>query len=149
MHKIRLRTDDKAGQRGQNKDIVDGIAFGKEANQLLNLVKHGARAVAITDSYIDKQLMNEIKDRDCVLLMPMSAITASYGLQRAHNIYKMAKLFAYARKMKIEVCFASTAKTPLHLNSYIQLIELAKLVGAEEAYARYSLNKVTKSIVER
>jgi hypothetical protein len=132
----------------QNRNVDDGIAFGRDQNQLLNLVKRGAVAVAITDSYVDKKLLNEIKERGCILLMPMTAITASYGLQRSHNIYKMAKLFSAARKMGIDVCFASMAKTPIYMNSYIQLIELAKLVGADDTYARYSLSKVTKSVVE-
>ncbi len=136
------------GNESQNRNIEGGIAFGRDPNQLLNLVKHGAAAVAITDSHVDKKLMAEIKERNCTIIMPMSAITASYGLQRSHNIYKMAKLFAFARKKGIEVAFTSMAKTPMYLNSYIQLIELAKLVGADDAYARYSLSKVTKSIVK-
>ncbi len=147
---FRLNKDVKAvGNGSENKDITDGIGFGKDPNQLLNLVKHGAVAIAITDSFIDKQLMAEMKERNCILLLPMTNITASFGLQRSHNIFKMSKLFSYARKMKIEICFASMAKTPLHLNSYIQLIALAKLVGSDDTYARYSLNKISKSIVER
>ncbi|MFI5412267.1 MAG: hypothetical protein ACHQX1_00035 [Candidatus Micrarchaeales archaeon] len=128
------------------KDIENSMAFGKDVNQLISLVKNGATSVAITDAYIDKKLMETIKNEKCILCMPMSIITASYGIQRSHNIYKMGKLFAYARKKGIEVCFASLAGDSSGINSYMQLIELAKLVGSDDKYARYSLSQITKSI---
>ncbi len=128
------------------KDTENSIAFGKDKNQLLSLVKHGVTAVAINDSYIDKKLMETIKNEKCILCMPMSVITASYGIERSRNIYKMGKLFTYARKKGIEICFASIAGGPSGLNSYMQLIELAKLIGADEKYARHSLSEITKSI---
>ncbi|MCW6160530.1 MAG: hypothetical protein LVQ95_05605 [Candidatus Micrarchaeales archaeon] len=137
------------GRGDENKQITErSIAFGKAEEQLLALVKNGASAVAITDSYIDRKLMESIRENKCVLCLPMSIITASYGVERARNVYRMRKLFADARKRGIDVCFASMAKTPAYLNSYMQLIELAKLVGAEERYARYSMSEITKSLVE-
>ena len=137
------------GHGDENRQISEkSIAFGKAKEQLLALVKNGATAVAITDSYIDRKLMEAIKDSKCVLCLPMSTITASYGVERSRNIYRMRKLFADARKRGIDVCFASMAKTPAYLNSYMQLIELAKLVGADERYARYSISEITKSLVE-
>ena len=111
-------------------------------------MKNGASAVAITDSYIDRKLMDTIKENKCILCMPLGTITASYGVERARNIYRMRKLFADARKRGIEVCFISMAKTPQFLNSYMQLIELAKLLGADERYARYSISEITKALVE-
>ena len=137
------------GHGDENRQITEkSIAFGKAKEQLLALVKNGASAVAITDSYIDRKLMEAIKDNKCVLCLPMNIITASYGVERARNIYRMRKLFADARKRGIDVCFASMAKSPAYLNSYMQLIELAKLVGADERYARYSMSEITRSVVE-
>lgn len=138
------------GHGSENRQITErSIAFGKAKEQLLALVKNGASAIAITDSYIDRKLMDAIKDNGCVLCMPMSTITASYGMERARNIYKMKRLFVEARKRGIDVCFISMAKTPAYLNSYTQLIELAKLIGADERYARYSMSEVTKALVEK
>ncbi len=138
------------GHGDENRQITEkSIAFGKAKDQLLALVKNGASAVAITDSYIDRKLMDTIKENKCILCMPLSTITASYGVERARNIYRMRKLFADARKRGIEVCFISMARTPQFQNSYMQLIELAKLVGADERYARYSISEITKSLVER
>jgi hypothetical protein len=146
-----LNTDIKAAGHGsENQRLSESsIAFGMDKNQLTTLVKNGATAVAITDSYIDKKLMDTINKEKCVLCLPMINITASYGVERSRNIYKMSKLFAYARKAGIDVCFASMAKTPAHMNSYMQLIELAKLVGSDEQYARHSISVITKSIVEK
>ncbi len=134
-----------AGHGGENKKGLHGsIAFGKEASQLMSLVKNGASAVAITDSYIDKKLLETMADNKCVLCMPMSIITSSYGIERSRNVYRMSKLFAYARKKGIEVCFVSMAKTPEHMNSYMQLMELAKLVGADEKYAKQEMGRIEK-----
>lgn len=146
-----LNKDIKAVGHGHENQKVDEnrIAFGMDKNQLAVLVKNGANAIAITDSYIDKKLMETIKKEKCVLCMPMSTITASYGVERSRNIYKMGKLFAYARKIGIDVCFVSMAKTPGYMNSYMQLIELAKLLGSDEQYARHSISIITKSIVEK
>ncbi len=137
-----------AGSKGIGNREVPAIAFGR-GEQLFQLMKHGARAVSVTDSYIDRRLLASMRERDCILCMAMSTITASYGVERSRNIYKMSKLFKEARKLGIEVAFASMAKDRNYMNSYIQLVELAKLVGADEQYARQSLNKITKSIGEK
>ena len=131
-----------------DKDLSRSIAFGKDANQLLALVKHGAPAVAITDSYIDRKLMEAIKDNGCVLVLPISVMTASWGVERSRNIYRMAKLYRYAVKKEIKTTFASMAKSPQYMNSYMQLIELAKLLGADDKYARHSLSETTKTIAD-
>jgi hypothetical protein len=133
------------GHGSEANSTVNGtIAFGKDKAQLFSLVRHGARFVAITDSYIDKKLMQAIKENKCILCMPMSIITASYGTERSRNTYRMKKLFEHARKMGIEVAFVSMAKTKEFMNSYMQLIELAKLIGADERYARYSISEINK-----
>jgi hypothetical protein len=119
-----------------------GIAFGRDTQQLISLVKGGAGAVSITGSFIDEKLMEAIASNDSILCMPMSAITASTGIERSKNIFRMRRLFRKASKMKIRVAFVSMAKTPRHMNSYMQLIELAKLLGADERYARYSISKI-------
>lgn len=136
------------GHGDENRQVTGrSIAFGKAEEQLLALVKNGAAAVSITDSYIDRKLMEAIRENKCLICLPMSAITASYGVERSRNIYKMKRLFAEARRRGIDVCFASMAKTPANLNSYMQLVELAKLVGADERYARHSISEITKALV--
>lgn len=142
-----INKDIKAVGHGSEANTAqNAIAFGKDKAQLFSLVRHGASFVAITDSYIDKKLMQGIKENKCILCMPMSIITASYGLERSRNAYRMKKLFEHARKMGIEVAFVSMAKTKEYMNSYMQLIELAKLIGADERYARYSISEINKRI---
>ncbi len=131
--------------RGPSADIGVCIAFGRPQN-LLPLVKGGVGSVAITDSYIDKELMEAISENGCILCMPMVSITSSYGQERVRNIYKMSKLFSHARKLGIEVSFASMAKTALYMNSYIQLIALARLVGADDGYARHSISELNRRV---
>jgi len=138
---------------GANKsnlsDFSNDLAFGKEKGLLISLVQKGVKGVAITDSYIDKKLLEVIADAGCILVLPMGIITASYGIERTRNIYRMSRLFEHARKMKIPVSFVSMAKTPQHMNSYMQLLELAKLLGADDKYARESMTKTNKRLVTR
>ncbi|MCL5429894.1 MAG: hypothetical protein M1504_00265 [Candidatus Marsarchaeota archaeon] len=135
------------GKQNTGKRNANTIAFGKDEQEIANLVRGGANAVAMTGFHIDKKLMELIRDRNCVLCLPMTAITASYGIERSRNIYRIRKLFSYARSNGIEVSFASMAKTKRYLNSYVQLIELAKLVGADERYARHSIGEINKYLV--
>ena len=137
-----------AGSKGIGNRDIPTIAFGK-GEQLFSLVKQGARAVSITDSYIDRKLLEAMKDSDCVLCMAMSSVTASYGIERSRTIYKMSRLFKEARKRGVDVTFVSMAKDRNYMNSYIQLVELAKLIGAEEQYARHSISEVTGAIGEK
>lgn len=131
-----------------DRNLERSIAFGKEKNQLLALVKHGAKAVAITDFYIDKKLMDTIKDNGCVLCIPLSIITSSYGVERSRNIARAKRLCGHARKMGIDIAFVSMAKSQLYMNSYMQIIELAKLLGIDDRYARHSVSEITRTIAD-
>ena len=78
------------GNNTKSDDDLDRcIAFGMDKNQLLSLVKRGAPAVSITDFYIDRKLMEAIKENKAILLIPMSAITSLYGIERSRTIYKV------------------------------------------------------------
>jgi hypothetical protein len=133
----------------QGKETGEGIAFGRDVTQLITFVKNGVKAVSITGSFIDEKLMEAIAANGTILCLPMSQITASHGQERSKNVFRMRRLFKKAMKMKIPISFASMAKTPKFMNSYMQLIELAKLIGADDKYARYSLGEINRRIGKR
>ena len=116
-------------------------------NQLTALAHRGVRGIAITDSFIDRKLLDMIKENGCILILPMSIVTASYGIERSRNIYRMGRLLLNAQSREIPVSFVSMAKTMQHMNSYMQLIELAKLVGADERYATHSISLTNGKLV--
>jgi RNase P/RNase MRP subunit p30 len=97
-------------------------------------------AIVFPDSRINKKALEQMKEREIALCIQLSNLTMSYGLQRSRNLYMASKLFDYAKGMEIDVCFASFARTNVQLCSYIQIIELARLLGADEEYAKKSLS---------
>lgn len=121
--------------------------MGTEKSNLSSVLNMSPKAVAFPDSKIDKKALEQMRDRGITLCLPTSVITDSYGLQRSRNIYMMGKLFTYARSIKLDAAFVTLAKSNAHLCSYMQLIELAKLVGADEEYARRSIGQINKSLV--
>jgi hypothetical protein len=145
-----------------NKDvkIIDAV-YRKEAiegsitlnssddKDILAVIKANPSAIVFKDLHINKKVMERMKESDIALCLPASFITCSYGLQRSRNIYLMSRLFAHAKSIKLDVSFATLAMNNMHLCSYIQLMELAKLLGSDEEYARKSLSKINNSLVRK
>ncbi len=104
-------------------------------------------AVVFPDSRINKKALEQMKEREIALCIQLSQLTGSHSLQRSRNLYMASKLFDYAAGIGIEVSFATFAKSREHLCSYMQIIELAKLLGASEEYARGSLSGTNNSLV--
>lgn len=114
---------------------------------MLAVIKANPSAIVFKDLHINKKVMERMKESDIALCLPTSFITCSYGLQRSRNIYLMSGLFAHAKSIKLDVSFATLAMNNMHLCSYIQLVELAKLLGSDEEYARKSLSEINKGLV--
>lgn len=136
---------------GQKRGELGGsIALAQSDDKdILALIKGGPGAIVFKDMHINKRAMDKMREFDIALCLPISFITCSYGLQRSRSIYLMSRLFAHARSIKLEVSFATLAMNNMHLCSYIQLMELARLLGAEEEYARRSISEINGSLVEQ
>ena len=129
------------------KNAAGGIIIGANKGKLFACARGEVKAVVISDSRIDKKLIEWMAGNGIVLCMPMSAITASFGIDRAKIIYLMEKLFSYAKKSGVHVSFVTLAGSNLYLSSIEQLVELAKLVGADEQYARYSIGSINRTLI--
>jgi len=140
--------DLKIIDNGNKKDEIEGNIFinGREEN-LVGILNMNPCAIIFSDSKINKKALEQMKERDTTLCIPLGTIISSYGLQRSKNLYLTSKLLDYALGMKIDVSFATFAKSNTQLCSYMQVIEIAKLLGATEEYARNSLNKINPSLV--
>jgi hypothetical protein len=60
----------------------------------------------------------------------------------------VSKLFEYAKKSKIDVMFVTLARSNAFLCSCMQLVEIAKLIGAEEEYAKRSISSANSVVGE-
>ena len=130
------------------KGAQDGIIMGSDKNKLFACARGEVKAIIVTDFRIDRKLMAHMAENDIALCIPLSSITSSYGLARSRAIYMLNNLFTYAKKSKIEVSFVTLASSELYLASAMQLMELAMQVGADEQYARRSISKVNKELIE-
>lgn len=124
------------------------IAIGHDAGWLTNMMKNGAVALVVERNDADRKLLAAMRDHDTVLLVPFGQLTGLFGIRRTRTMYFMQAMVRTAMKMKVRVGFASLAASRLQMCSYMQLIELAKLVGAPEKLAREALEKVNKELGE-
>ncbi len=122
------------------------VGIGKNPNRLSSAVKSGISAVSLAEPTIDKGLIAAMEDNGCILCIGLSDIMSYYGMKRTRLIYKMNKLFEYSRK-KVGVSFVTLAKSNSMMCSYMQMIELAKMIGADESYARKSISEINEKLL--
>ncbi len=149
-HVFRAGTDVGVVVEGSAKKVPDGpfIAIGRDAGWLTNMIKAGAAAAVVERNDADRKLLATMRDRDVVLLMPMGPVTGEYGLHRSRTMYFMQSMLRTALRMRVRVSFASMAESRLQMCSYMQLVELAKLVGASEKLARDSVSVTNRELGE-
>ena len=135
------------GNNYRNKDIQGGIFFNTGKQNIFSILSMSPVAVAFSDLRINKKAMEQMNDKGIALCMPTSIITSSYGLQRSRNMYMAKRLLEHARKIKLDVSIVTLANNATQLCSYMQLIEIAELLGMSEECARESISRVNKSLV--
>ena len=124
------------------------IAYGSDKIRLLKEARNGA-VLSMSDFFIDRKLMAIIKDLDTKLIIPLSSILEASYIERSKRMYRAERFIRLARKSGMDVYFASMARSQLYLNSYVQIIELAKALGVEEAYARTGMNAIGSILRKR
>ncbi len=146
------RMDDGAAKRLGFERIfqinANSICMSSDKSRLIREVRDDAKAVAVTDFYIDRKLIAEMRERGTVLCIPFAQIISMRGEARSKALYRAGELLRYAAGSRIAVSFASFADSPLYMNSPTQLIELAKMLGAKEEAARESLGRVNMELGE-
>ncbi len=122
------------------------IASGSNHSRLSYHAKHGAAALVVESLEAETGMLDSMRDSGCAMVIPLGTIVGTAGCARYRSIRNATKLFSACRKFDIPVAFVSMARSQLFMESYMQLISLAELVGADEAYARYSLSSINASL---
>jgi len=129
--------------------IIRGSLFIDNGNgDVLSVINSNPAAVSFADLNINKDALSLMEEMDIILCMPLSIATSSYGFSRSKNLFLMKKLFRHAKKLNLRISFATLAKKESELCSSLQLIEIAKLIGADENYARESVSKTNKFVLK-
>ncbi len=149
----------KIGVAGVDVAVVDldkgrgaaggAVAVGRDRGELISAVKGGASGVVINGSEIEKELIKAMVDNACALFIQLSDVMHYFGIRRSRLIYRDWKLFSYARKAGLDVGFLTLARSRAVMCSYMQMIELAKIIGADERYARESISRVNGALLVR
>lgn len=116
--------------------------------KLLSAANGGVAGIYIQDYTIDRKLIQTMADNSCVLCIALADLMPLYGLKRSKLMFRIGKLVSAARKERASVGFLTMAKSDSAMCSYMQIIEIAKLLGADEDYARKSLSVANKSLLE-
>lgn len=124
-----------------------GLFIGKEKAALTRAVQHGS-AIAITDFSLDREVMAKAKDNDAILCVPFAPIARARGLEQARLMHRASELIKYAYRKRIEVSFASLADSRLLMDSRMQLVEMARMIGATEEQARRGVGEANRRIIE-
>lgn len=132
----------------KNGDFKDAIVSSSDKKRLVDAARGGAAALIVEDMRIDRKLLETMADKGTILCMPLSRIVMREGTDRAATVFLMRGLYDSAKKRGIHVGFASMAPSALEMCSSMQLIGLARLAGADEQYARYSLGAVNMEMVK-
>jgi hypothetical protein len=128
--------DQKVGKFGVS------IAFGSDKKRLYEHARNGTKGLAILDSGIDLKLLGAMAENETILCIPMAPMTTARNYEVSRTIYRNTKLIEKAKKYKIKISLISMAPTSTYLCSSIQLIELGKMMGLDDKYARYSVSTV-------
>ncbi len=116
--------------------------------KLIKLIKtKQINAVVSTDYNIDKNLFELISKNKIIVCIKIPNTSQKFDLSR--NLYKISKLFSYLNKNKIFATFITLSHSNQYLCSYIQLIEFAKFIGADEQYAKFCLNNINKILIQK
>lgn len=130
-----------------SKGIEGSICVGVAGEALNAAAKQSPKAVIISDSRIDRKLLDTLKAKNVILCVSLDKILGSAGLRRSSSIYLTSKLVQYAIKRGIRTTFVTFAGTEEMLCSPVQLIEIAKLLGADENYARKAIGETTAELM--
>ena len=108
------------------------FAYQKDIAKLCESVKQGCGMIAIRDFSIDRKLIAQMQGKEAMLLIPISEITSCAGFSASRLMYKARMLIRYAKSKRIKIIFCTLAQNKLQACSSIQIIEMAKMLGADK-----------------
>ncbi len=136
-----------AGKDIEISSVKSKIGLSSDKN-VIQIVRSAGIGVIFTDYRINGKLIAEMRANDLSAYIPLYKITASYKLYRSREIYRATKLLKYLKRKKINVGFITFAESAENMCSYMQLLELAELIGADEITARSGISKINRMLIK-
>ncbi len=122
------------------------IGLSSDKN-IIRIVRSGGIGVIFDNYRIEGKLIAEMKANDSVAYIPLYKITESYRLYRSREIYKASKLIKYLKRKRISIGFITFTESVEGMCSYMQIMELAKLIGADEDMAKKGISEINEKLI--
>jgi RNase P/RNase MRP subunit p30 len=103
--------------------------------------------IIIRDLFLDRNLIELAKQNEKFIIFKSTKLTNSSSWELIRNINKMRFVLKYCMHVDAMTAIATMAKNNDELLSAIQQLEIAKLIGADEEYAKYMLHSL--EVLER
>lgn len=98
--------------------------------------------IIIRDNELIRQAVEEAAENGKLLVFPIRDITCTDTRTRMRNLYRMRGLMAFATHSKAKISLVTLAEDESELLSTIQMLEIAKFLGAKEDHAREMLSNL-------
>lgn len=100
----------------------------------------------IEDFQADRNLIEHARHKEKIIMINAGKITNSNDNYRARNLIRARELVKNALHYKIKIAISSTARNPNEVLSAGQLIELAKILGANEEQSKNMLTSLVDAL---
>lgn len=123
------------------------VCAGHNANGMMAAIRNGASAIVPLGLEIERKVAEYAEGSETVVCMPVSRIISGFGFGRVRNIGRAKSLLDVCRKYGTKFTFITFAENALGMRSYMQVIEIAKMLGASESEARAAVSIANRLIV--
>lgn len=92
--------------------------------------------IVISGSELLRKVVEEVRINGKLLVFVASELTAASPSDRLRNLQRMRRLLQFATHMRAEAAIISLAGGKEYLMSRMQMVEIARLIGADDGQAR-------------
>lgn len=124
------------------KKAQNPILLSSSSQSAINqcLQNENVTGIINTGDEIGAKSIEKLVQKEKLIVFDAYSMTGSS--ERLASINKAKKAFRYVSKMHADLAIASFAPSNDYLLSYMQLFEIAKLIGASDAQAKLMLSRI-------
>ncbi len=116
------------------------IFIGSEKGRLDHAIRDSSViGIVLEDSIESKSVIEHAASEGKPIFLIATHLTSAATQARLRSIYRMRRLFGFARHARASIGIISLASEPAELLSSMQMLEIAKMLGADEPYAKEML----------
>jgi hypothetical protein len=123
------------------------VCAGYKGNGMMAAIRNGASAIVPLGLEIERKVAEYAEGSETVVCVPVSRIISGFGFNRLRNIGRAKSLLRVCRKYGTKFTFVTFAENAFGMLSYMQVIEIAKMLGASESEARAAVSIANRLIV--